>query len=38
MATLSGDEPIDELRSIAEAAEELAKDPAAFEAALDRAA
>ena len=30
MATLSGDEPIDELRSIAEAAEQLAKDPAAF--------
>ena len=35
MATLSGEEPIDELRSIAEAAEQLAKDPAAFRKAFD---
>ena len=35
MATLSGDEPIDELRSIAEAAEQLAKDPATFRKAFE---
>ena len=34
MATLPGDEPIDELRSIAEAASQLAQEPAAFREAF----